>query len=65
VPAGGTPAIDGTAGLAIPGDGFLYVASRKGQQVLRYSLTSPPPAAGPGSVFLDALPDQPEFIGIF
>ena len=52
-----------TAGLAIPGDGYLYVASRKGQQVLRYPLT-PPTTAANGSVFLDALPDQPEFIGM-
>lgn len=59
-----TPPIDGTAGLAIPGDGYLYVASRKGQQVLRYPLT-PPTTAGNGSVFLDALPDQPEFIAVF
>jgi hypothetical protein len=58
-----TPAINATAGLAIPGDGFLYVASRKGQQVLRYPLT-PPTTATNGSVFLDALPDQPEFIGM-
>jgi hypothetical protein len=57
-----TPAIDATAGLAIPGDGYLYVASRKGRQVLRYPLTTPT-TAGDGFVFLDALPDQPEFIG--
>jgi hypothetical protein len=60
---GANPPIDATSGLALPGDGFIYVASRKGQQVLKYPLTTPA-SAGQGSVFLDQLPDQPEFIGV-
>jgi hypothetical protein len=59
-----TPTIHATGGLAIPGDGYLYVASRKSQQILRYPLASPTTASD-GSVFLDALPDEPEFIGMF
>lgn len=61
--SGASPAIDATAGLALPGDGNIYVASRKGSQVLQYPLSSPT-SAGTGSVFLDQLPDQPEFIGV-
>lgn len=64
VGTGLTPPIQATAGLAIPGDGYIYVASRKGRQILRYPLT-PPTTAADGSVFLDSLPDDPEFIGMF
>lgn len=59
---GANPAIDATAGIALPGDGHIYVASRKSSQVLQYPLSSPT-SAGTGAVFFDQLPDQPEFIG--
>ncbi len=61
--SGASPAINATAGIALPGDGHIYVASRKGQQVLQYPLTSPT-SAGTGAVLFDQLPDQPEFIGV-
>lgn len=57
------PAIDATAGLAAPGDGFIYVASRKGRQILKYPLTTST-TAGQGAVLFDQLPDQPEFIAL-
>jgi hypothetical protein len=60
---GASPAIDATAGIALPGDGYIYVASRKSSQVLQYPLSSPTLAAT-GAVFFDQLPDQPEFIGV-
>ena len=60
---GANPAIDGTSGIALPGDGNIYVASRKGQRILKYPLSTPT-TAGAGSVFLGQLPDQPEFVGM-
>jgi hypothetical protein len=62
---GGTPSIDKTAGLALPGDGHFYVASRKGKQILRYKIEdTTPPTTDPAKVhvLVDNLKDEPEFL---
>ncbi|QEH38018.1 hypothetical protein OJF2_66140 [Aquisphaera giovannonii] len=51
--------IDSTAGLAEDEDGWLYVASRKGRQVLRFDHKTGKPDAKP---FIASLGDNPEFI---
>jgi hypothetical protein len=60
-----TPAIDATAGMALPGDGNLYVASRKGNVILQYPIdvTQNPPKVSNGQVLSPGLKDNPEFVG--
>ncbi|HZO94571.1 MAG TPA: hypothetical protein VFB22_12520 [Candidatus Baltobacteraceae bacterium] len=60
------PSLDDIAGFAFGGDGFIYVASRKGKAIQRYPVVldvDPPTcnAAG-GTPFVSSLPDEPEFI---
>jgi len=57
--------IKDVSGIAIPGDGYLYVGNRLKSQILQFPLTmSPTPTATGGVVFFDELPDFPEFIGL-
>ena len=60
------PTLHDIAGFAFGGDGYVYVADRKGQAVQKYPvvLTSTPPTcnASGGASFISSLPDQPEFI---
>ena len=60
-----TPAIDATAGIALPGDGNLYVASRKANVLIQYPIdvTQNPPAVSNGQVLSPGLKDNPEFVG--
>jgi hypothetical protein len=51
--------IDSTAGLAEDGDGWLYVASRMGKEVLRFDHSSGKPDKKP---FIHDLNDNPEFL---
>lgn len=53
--------LDGPGGMAEGPDGFLYVASRLGKQILRYSLLTGKPDEKP---FIQELLDNPEFIVI-
>lgn len=60
-----TPAIDATGGMALPGDGNLYVASRKGNAILQYpiDLSYNPPKVSTGTTLSPKLKDNPEFVG--
>ncbi len=60
-----SPKIDATAGMALPGDGHLYVASRKGSVILQYPIdvSHDPPKAGNGQALSPRLDDSPEFVG--
>jgi hypothetical protein len=44
------------AGIALDNENNLYVALRKAQQIIQYD------SSGKSTVFLDNLPDQPEFV---
>jgi len=56
--------IKAVSGLAIPGDGYIYVNSRETFQVMQFqlNLSTTPPSASNGVIFFDQLPDYPEFI---
>lgn len=56
--------IKAVSGLAIPGDGYIYVNSRETFQVMQFTLniSTTPPSASNGVIFFDQLPDYPEFI---
>jgi hypothetical protein len=54
--------LENPSGLAFGSDDALYVASRKGKQVVRYELSGDGLKAKKAKVFLDHLPDQPEHI---
>jgi sugar lactone lactonase YvrE len=60
------PAMKALAGFAFGGDGYVYVADRNGNQILRFPVTSlsPPAAGSTGAVFISnsVLNDNPEFI---
>jgi hypothetical protein len=60
-----SPAIDATGGIALPGDGNLYVASRKGNAILQYpiNLSCNPPEISKGTTLSPKLKDNPEFVG--
>lgn len=60
-----SPAIDATGGMALPGDGNLYVASRKGNAILQYpiNLSYNPPQVTKGTTLSPKLKDNPEFVG--
>lgn len=60
-----TPAINATAGMALPGDGNLYVASRKGNAIIQYPIDASqnPPKVSNGQVLSPGLKDNPEFVG--
>lgn len=60
-----TPQIDATGGIALPGDGYLYVASRKGNAILQYPIdvTQNPPSVSNGKTLSPTLQDNPEFVG--
>ena len=60
-----TPAIEATAGIALPGDGNLYVASRKANVLIQYPIdvTQNPPKVSNGQVLSPGLTDNPEFVG--
>jgi 6-phosphogluconolactonase (cycloisomerase 2 family) len=51
--------LDGPAGMAFGGDGFLYVASRNSKEILRYSRIDGRPRSKP---FINDLADNPEFL---
>lgn len=53
--------LDATAGMAFGGDGWLYVASRRGRQILRFREMDGAPDDRP-FIDADALGDNPEFI---
>jgi hypothetical protein len=55
----GAGGLDAPSGIALPGDGFLYVGSRLTNQVLRYRLSDGRPDNG---VFITGLKDHPEFL---
>ncbi len=55
----GSGGLDAPAGLAFGNDGWFYVASRKGDQILRYSVDDGTPDDKP---FIDDLDDNPEII---
>jgi hypothetical protein len=60
-----TPAIKATGGMALPGDGNLYVASREGNAILQYpiDLGCNPPSVSDGQSLSPTLEDNPEFVG--
>jgi hypothetical protein len=60
-----TPVIKATAGMALPGDGNLYVASRLGNTILQYPIdvSQNPPKVSNGQALSPGLPDNPEFVG--
>jgi sugar lactone lactonase YvrE len=49
------------SGLALGGDGFLYVAARTAKKILRFRLSDGAPDDRP---FIDDLEDEPEFIAL-
>lgn len=51
--------LNGPAGMALGGDGFLYVASRNAKEILRYNENDGRPSGEP---FIKALADNPEFL---
>lgn len=51
--------INSTGGMAEDGDGWLYVASRLGNQILRFDHHTGKPDTNP---FISGLADNPEFL---
>lgn len=51
--------LNGPAGMALGGDGFLYVASRNTKEILRYGTIDGRPRGKP---FIKDLPDNPAFL---
>lgn len=51
--------LNGTAGMALGDDGFLYVASRNTKEILRYDAKDGRPSSEP---FIKNLADNPEFL---
>jgi hypothetical protein len=51
--------LNGTAGMALGDDGFLYVASRNTKEILRYDAKDGRPSSKP---FIKNLADNPEFL---
>jgi DNA-binding beta-propeller fold protein YncE len=51
--------LNGTAGMALGDDGFVYVASRNTKEILRYDAKNGRPSSKP---FIKSLADNPEFL---
>jgi DNA-binding beta-propeller fold protein YncE len=51
--------LNGPAGMSLPEDGFLYVASRNSKEILRFDITDGRPEKTP---FIKDLADNPEFL---
>ncbi len=54
----GAGGLEAPSGIAVPGDGFLYVGSRLTNEILRYHLSD----GRPDKVFITGLKDHPEFL---
>jgi hypothetical protein len=63
-----SPNLTDVCGLAIATDSdstYLFVGDRKGKQIVQYTLdtsSDPPTVTGHGSVFVEGLSDDPEFV---
>jgi streptogramin lyase len=55
----GAGGLDAPSGIAVPGDGFLYVGSRLTNQILTYRLSDGRPDK---ALFITGLRDHPEFL---